>query len=99
MSIYSMTDSASSHERGMNLLERSALNKGTAFTNAERAAFGLVGLLPPSVETLDQQHRRILQQLGQKPTDLERHPRHIYLLLTQPKENYLMDKQKLQVCA
>jgi malate dehydrogenase (oxaloacetate-decarboxylating)(NADP+) len=60
-------------ERGMNLLETSALNKGTAFTYAERAAFGLKGLLPRSVETIDQQHRRILQQLGQKPTDLERY--------------------------
>ena len=60
-------------ERGMNLLETSSLNKGTAFTDAERAAFGLEGLLPRSVETIDQQHRRILQQLGQKPTDLERY--------------------------
>ena len=72
-----MTDSVYSHERGMNLLERSALNKGTAFTDAERTAFGLEGLLPPSVETIDQQQRRILQQLGQKPTDLERY---IYLI-------------------
>ena len=68
-----MTDSVYSHERGMNLLERSALNKGTAFTDAERTSFGLEGLLPPSVETIDQQQRRILQQLGQKPTDLERY--------------------------
>jgi malate dehydrogenase (oxaloacetate-decarboxylating)(NADP+) len=57
----------------MNLLETSSLNKGTAFTDGERAAFGLEGLLPRSVETIDQQHRRILQQLGQKPTDLERY--------------------------
>ena len=77
MSTHGMTDSVYSHERGMNLLERSALNKGTAFTDAERTAFGLEGLLPPSVETIDQQQRRILQQLGQKPTDLERY---IYLI-------------------
>src|SRR5919108_4316884 len=77
MSTHSMTDSVYSHERGMNLLERSALNKGTAFTDAERTAFALEGLLPPSVETIDQQQRRILQQLGQKPTDLERY---IYLI-------------------
>jgi malate dehydrogenase (oxaloacetate-decarboxylating)(NADP+) len=38
-----------------------------------RAAFGLEGLLPLSVETIDQQQRRIVQQLGQKPTDLERY--------------------------
>ncbi|MGB6594502.1 MAG: hypothetical protein WBE68_23625 [Candidatus Nitrosopolaris sp.] len=73
MSTHGMSGSVSSNERGMKLLERSTLNKGTAFTDAERAAFGLEGLLPPSVETLYQQHRRILQQLGQKPTDLERY--------------------------
>ena len=63
--------------RGRALLETSALNKGTAFTAAERVAFGLEGLLPPSVETIDQQHQRVLQQLGQKTTDLERY---IYLI-------------------
>ena len=62
-----------SDERGIKLIETPAQNKGTAFTDAERAAFGLDGLLPPSVETIDQQQRRILQQLGQKPTDLERY--------------------------
>lgn len=63
----------SSQERGIKLLETSALNKGTAFTDAERTAFGLEGLLPTSVETIEQQQRRILQQLGQKPTELERY--------------------------
>jgi malate dehydrogenase (oxaloacetate-decarboxylating)(NADP+) len=77
MSTHGMTGSVSSNERGMNLLERSALNKGTAFTDADRAVFGLEGLLPPSVETIDLQQRRVLQQLGQKPTDLERY---IYLI-------------------
>jgi len=73
MSTRSESYSVSSHERGIKLLETPAQNKGTAFTDAERAAFGLEGLLPPSVETIDQQQRRILQQLGQKPTDLERY--------------------------
>ena len=64
----------SSQERGIKLLETSALDKGTAFTDAERTAFGLEGLLPTSVETIEQQQqRRILQQLGQKPTELERY--------------------------
>jgi len=72
MSTHGMTGS-SSDERGINLLGRSAVNKGTGFSDTERAAFGLEGLLPPSVETIDQQQRRILQQLGQKPTDLERY--------------------------
>ncbi|MGC2570252.1 MAG: NAD-dependent malic enzyme [Candidatus Nitrosopolaris sp.] len=73
MSTYSKTYPVSSHETGIKLLETPAQNKGTAFTDAERAAFGLEGLLPSSLETIDQQQRRILQQLGQKPTDLERY--------------------------
>src|SRR5215467_6799229 len=70
---HDQTGSISYDERGIRLLETPALNKGTAFTDAERAAFGLEGLLPPSVETIDQQQRRIFQQLGQKPTDIERY--------------------------
>lgn len=62
---------------GKQLLESPALNKGNAFTEAERVAFGLQGLLPPAVETIDLQARRALQQLGQKTTDLERY---IYLI-------------------
>ncbi len=73
MSTHDETDSISHDERGIRLLTTSALNKGTAFTDAERAAFGLEGLLPPSVETIYQQQRRILQQLGHKPTNLERY--------------------------
>ena len=41
--------------RGVDLLQAPLLNKGTAFTEAERKAFGLDGLLPPVIETLDQQ--------------------------------------------
>jgi hypothetical protein len=41
--------------RGMDLIDRQGLNKGTAFTDAERAALGLHGLLPPNVETLEEQ--------------------------------------------
>src|SRR5215467_1582830 len=73
MSTHSKTYPVSSYERGIKLLGIPAQNKGTAFTDVERAAFGLEGLLPSSVETIDQQQRRILQQLGQKPTDLERY--------------------------
>ena len=79
MSTHDETDSISHDERGIRLLTTSALNKGTAFTDPERAAFGLEDLLPPSVETIYQQQRRILQQLGQKPTDIERY---IFLIQT-----------------
>ena len=75
-----MTPSLSLHEKGPELFEISALNKGTAFTDAERAAFGLEGILPPSVETIEQQHQRVIQQLGQKTTDLERYIYMIQLL-------------------
>ena len=49
--------------RGVNLLERPTLNKGTAFTEDERSALGLHGLLPPQVETLDQQVVRAYDEL------------------------------------
>jgi len=62
--------------RGVDLLNRQGLNKGTAFTDAERAALGLQGLLPPLVETLDQQSVRAYEAYQRKTDDLERH---IYL--------------------
>jgi malate dehydrogenase (oxaloacetate-decarboxylating)(NADP+) len=57
--------------RGLALLESPKLNKDTAFTLEERRALGMEGLLPLSVETIEKHHQRVLQQLGQKPTDLE----------------------------
>ena len=63
-------------EKGRELLSDRKLNKSTAFTADEREKYGLVGLLPPVVETLDTQVKRCLQQLDAKPTDLERY---IYL--------------------
>src|SRR5277367_6353190 len=62
--------------RGMELLNNPALNKGTAFTVDERESFGLHGLLPPVVESLDDQSVRAYQAFSLKPNDLERH---IYL--------------------
>ena len=62
--------------RGTDLLEHPALNKGTAFTDAEREVFGLHGLLPPHVETLEQQLVRAYQAYQSRHEDLDRH---IYL--------------------
>ncbi len=59
--------------RGMDLLNCQGLNKGTAFTDAERAALGLQGLLPPHVETLDEQSVRAYEAYQRKGDDLERH--------------------------
>jgi malate dehydrogenase (oxaloacetate-decarboxylating)(NADP+) len=63
--------------RGPVLLDDPIRNKGTAFTEAEREALGLVGLLPYAVEDLHRQLSRVLQQLAVKPNDLERY---IYLI-------------------
>jgi len=62
--------------RGMDLLNRQILNKGTAFTGEERSEFGLHGLLPPQVEKLDEQVVRAYEAYERKTDDLERH---IYL--------------------
>ena len=55
------------------LLNDPLLNKGVAFTEAERDAFGLHGLLPPHVGALDEQVARRLQALQAFETDLERY--------------------------
>lgn len=62
--------------RGMELLNRQTLNKGTAFTEEERAQLGLHGLLPPQIETLEEQVVRAYGAYKRKDDDLERH---IYL--------------------
>src|SRR5215472_16621544 len=64
-------------KRGIDLLHDPVLNKATAYTEAERQALGLVGLVPDATESEDLQLRRVLQQLGHKTTDLERY---IYLI-------------------
>ena len=61
---------------GMYLLNQQGLNKGTAFTERERTEFGLHGLLPPYVESLDRQVVRAYGAYQRKDDDLERH---IYL--------------------
>ena len=48
-------------------------NKGTAFTREERARLGLEGLLPPRVESLEEQAARVLANLAAKATPLEKH--------------------------
>ncbi len=63
--------------RGIELLADPVLNKGTAFTEAERREHGIEGLLPPTVETLDRQLERVMGHLDAKSSDLERY---IYLV-------------------
>jgi len=62
--------------RGMDLLNCPGLNKGTAFSEDERRKLGLHGLLPPDVESLEEQVVRAYGAYKRKDDDLERH---IYL--------------------
>src|SRR5712671_962345 len=71
-----MPSSSPDFSRGTDLLNTPLLNKGTAFTEEERTRLGLQGLLPPHVETLDEQAVRAYEAFQKKDNDLERH---IYL--------------------
>ncbi|MGA7749768.1 MAG: NAD-dependent malic enzyme [Gallionella sp.] len=70
----------------MDLLDTPLLNKGTAFSYEERTALGLHALLPPQVETLDQQVVRAYEAYQRKTEDLERH---IYLRALQDNNEVL----------
>ena len=58
---------------GYELINTPILNKGTAFTEEERSAFRLHGLLPPHIGTLDEQIDRRLKVLRAFETDFERY--------------------------
>jgi malate dehydrogenase (oxaloacetate-decarboxylating) len=58
---------------GKELMSNPVLNKGTAFTYEERIRFDLHGLLPPVIETLEQQCVRSYEAYKRKGDDLERH--------------------------
>jgi malate dehydrogenase (oxaloacetate-decarboxylating)(NADP+) len=63
----------SSQPRGLALLRDPLLNKGTAFTEAERDALGLRGLLPAHVLSMDEQVARVMINLRDLPSDLEKY--------------------------
>ena len=48
------------------------LNKGTAFTMEERKELGLIGLLPPYVQTIEEQAAQTYAHMERKTTDLEK---------------------------
>jgi malate dehydrogenase (oxaloacetate-decarboxylating) len=58
---------------GTALLTNPMLNKGTAFTDEERTAFALHGLLPPHIGTLEVQSARRLQAVRKLAGDLDRY--------------------------
>lgn len=61
------------YPQGMDLLHDPRFNKGTAFTEAERDALSIRGLLPPRVLTQKEQQARVLGNLRRKSSDLEKY--------------------------
>ncbi len=61
------------HAKGYDLLHNPRLNKGTAFTAAERRAYGLEGLLPPAVTTMDLQIARRHTEIANLDNDLQKY--------------------------
>ena len=59
--------------RGVRLLRNPMHTKGTAFTQEERLALGLEGLLPHAVTTMDQQSRRVYASIQRKQDPLEKY--------------------------
>jgi malate dehydrogenase (oxaloacetate-decarboxylating) len=58
--------------RRREILADPRINKGTAFSEAERAALGITGLIPAGHMTLDEQVRRVYAQYQRQTTDLAR---------------------------
>ncbi len=58
--------------RGQEILNNPFLNKGTAFSEEERRKFNLVGLLPPRIQTIDEQATQTYAQYEAKTSNLEK---------------------------
>ncbi|NDR70174.1 malolactic enzyme [Fructilactobacillus sanfranciscensis] len=63
--------------RGQEIVNNSFLNKGTAFTEEERKTLNLQGMLPPRVQTLEEQTARVYKEYLTKSNDLEKR---VYLM-------------------
>jgi malate dehydrogenase (oxaloacetate-decarboxylating)(NADP+) len=75
--------------RGSALLANPLLNKGTAFTEEERDALGLRGLLPPRVFSLDEQLVRAYANFHRQPEPLDKY---VFLTLLQNRNETLFYK-------
>ncbi|MGB5423262.1 MAG: NAD-dependent malic enzyme, partial [Desulfobacterales bacterium] len=73
------------HSR-MNYIHDPALNKGTAFTEEERDKLGLWGLLPPGINTMEEQVLRVMGNYNRKTSDLEKY---IFLVALQDRNQTL----------
>jgi malate dehydrogenase (oxaloacetate-decarboxylating)(NADP+) len=68
-----MTTPLTKHPTSYDLLRNPRLNKGTAFTETERRAWGLEGLLPPAVTTLALQVARRHAEIANLDDDLQKY--------------------------
>jgi len=75
--------------KGSQILHEPLLNKGSAFSLKERDALNLHGLLPPTVLTIDQQKKRIMENFNNKQDDLEKY---IFLIALQDRNETLFYK-------
>jgi malate dehydrogenase (oxaloacetate-decarboxylating) len=66
----STSTTAINQPAGTAVLRDPARNRGTAFTREQRAELGITGLLPPAVQTLDEQAARAYGQFHAQPTPL-----------------------------
>ena len=71
---------------GVKILHDPIRNKGTAFTDAEREALKLRGLLPPRIHSMAEQELRVLGNIREKATDLDRY---LYLIALQDRNENL----------
>ncbi|MBX3081916.1 MAG: NAD-dependent malic enzyme [Anaerolineae bacterium] len=77
---------ASDLPKGIKLLHDPLLNKGTAFSQAERDSLGIHGLLPPRLFTQDEQVTRVMENVRRKPNNLEKY---IYMIGLQDRNETL----------
>jgi malate dehydrogenase (oxaloacetate-decarboxylating)(NADP+) len=68
-----MTAPSQEHPTGYDLLHTARLNKGTAFTEAERRAYGLEGLLPPAITNIELQVARRHAEIANLADDLQKY--------------------------
>jgi malate dehydrogenase (oxaloacetate-decarboxylating) len=73
-------------KRGQAALFDALTTRGTAFSEAERRKYGLLGLLPTAVKTLDEQARHVWHEFSSRHDDLDKH---IYLRALQDRNETL----------
>src|SRR5690349_24981734 len=73
---------ANTDKRGTDVLDDPQINKANGFTEAERQALGLVGLIPDLTESMETQLERVMLQLKHKNTDIDRFSYLMNLLAT-----------------